>query len=605
MTPTLPDQQPVQARRQRAARLGPAVVAASATVALAACLPGGAAEPSGSPDSTPTVAQQRSDTKGGVLRALSLGPVLTWDPQRIGSRQTAAFAGRLFIRTLTAYAPSTDPTEQGTLVGDLATDTGKPSSDLKTWTFTLRDGPTWQDGSEITCEDVRYGISRTFAVDDITGGPTDALAVLDVPKKPDGTSAYLGPYATGKPAEAGIAAFDKAVTCSGSTITFRLSTPVSDFNEMVTQPAFAPYKKSQDKGNASTYTVFSSGPYMLKGEWETSSGAVFVRNPEWQAAGDPVRKAYPNEIQVQEGIQTQTVAQQIMADGANGRTSVSLDSAPPAIQQHITAVEDLRDRSINPSTGLVDYLVPNVKAGVMRDPEIRKALAVATNREAYVAARGGSVAALPALSLIPQSLAAYPDTDPVGGGIRGDAEKSRALLKQAPATRAVKIRVAYRSSETADKAMAALAAGWREGGFDPQLIPVDDEYFTLISRPEAAKNYDVIWSNWEPAWASASTVLPPLFDSTINITAAGPGRNYGYWVQRAVDLEITRIGGIADRAEREKAWGALDTSLREQAAYIPLADRRALYIAGSSVRNFSGNEVLAGSVEFADIAVEP
>ena len=82
----------------------------------------------------------RVDTDGGTLHALALGPVVTWDPQRIASRDDVAFAGRVFARSLTAYAPNTDPDQQARLVGDLATTTGTASKDLKTWSFTLRDG---------------------------------------------------------------------------------------------------------------------------------------------------------------------------------------------------------------------------------------------------------------------------------------------------------------------------------------------------------------------------------------------------------------------------------------------------------------------------------
>ncbi len=67
---------------------------------------------------TPTSAVgDRVDTDGGTLHALSLGPVVTWDPQRIASRDDVAFAGRVFARTLTAYAPNTDPDQQSRLVG--------------------------------------------------------------------------------------------------------------------------------------------------------------------------------------------------------------------------------------------------------------------------------------------------------------------------------------------------------------------------------------------------------------------------------------------------------------------------------------------------------
>jgi peptide/nickel transport system substrate-binding protein len=557
-----------------------------------------------SQDTVPTSAVgDRVDHRGGTLYALSLGPVSSWDPQRIATREDMAFAGRVFARTLTAYAPSTDVSAQAGLVGDLATDTGTPSEDLRSWTFTLRDDVTWQDGSPVTCEDVAYGISRTFATDVITGGPTDALAVLDVPREADGTSTYAGPYATGKDAEAGQKAYDKAVSCDGEEITFQLSRPLSDFNEMVTQPAFGPVKESVDQGADGTYAVYSAGPYMLQGTWEPGRGGTFVRNPSWSEGADPVRRGYPDQISYQEGLDTEAVAQQIMADGDTSRQSVSLGSAPPALQQHITAVRSLDERSVNPLTGLVDYLVPNTESPVFEDEDVRLALAAATNRDAYVTAIGGPTAATPARSLLPRSLPAAHDEDPVGTGDRGDVARAKTLLEQAGAETPVEFTVAYRSTPTADKAMAALAAGWREAGFEPTMEPVGDDYFATISDPDAEKEYDLFWSNWAPAWASASTVLPPLFDSTINLTTNGPGRDYGYWKDEELNDRMAGAQGTLDPQEREEEWATIDTSLLGQGAYIGLAERRALYVAGSDVRNLSANLVLGGVVELADIAV--
>jgi peptide/nickel transport system substrate-binding protein len=562
------------------------------------------AEPT--PETLPSSAVgDRVDTRGGTLNALSLGPVAAWDPQRIAGRSDMAFAGRVFARTLTAYAPTTDPDAQAEVVGDLATDTGTPSKDLKVWTFTLRDGVKWQDGSPVTCEDVAYGISRTFATKEVTGGPTDALAVLGVPRNADGTSTYAGPYATGAAAKTGQAAYDKAVACDGRTITFTLSTPTGDFAEMLAQPAFGPVKKSVDRGADGAYDVFSAGPYMLRGTWEQGRGGTFVRNPHWSADSDPVRKAYPNEIRYQEGLDTQAVAQQVMADNATGRVSVSLGSAPPAIQQHITAVQSLEERSVNPLTGVVDYLVPNTRSAVFKDEKVRLALAAATNRDAYVTAIGGTTAADPAVSLLPRALPAAHDDDPVAAGTRGDATKARALLEQAGVTTPVKFTVAYRSDTTSDKAMAALVASWRQAGFEPQTKPITENYFATISDPRQAKGIDVFWSNWAPAWASGSTVLPPLFDSTINITAAGPGRDYGYFTDTELDEQMTKTSAVSDREARERGWADVDRRLLQQGAYIGLAERRALYVAGSDVRNLSSNGVLGGVVEFADIAVVP
>ena len=89
-----------------------------------------------------------------------------------------------------------DPVKGTSLVPDMATDLGTPNAGGTEWSFTLRDGLTWQDGSEVTCEDVKYGVSRTFANNMINQGPTYAVAYLDIPANPitdaaDPKSAFL------------------------------------------------------------------------------------------------------------------------------------------------------------------------------------------------------------------------------------------------------------------------------------------------------------------------------------------------------------------------------------------------------------------------------
>ena len=78
------------------------------------------------PVGDPTVTEDLADSDpGGVLTTMSLGPVQTWDPQRIASRSDAAFAARVFARTLTSYQHGPDDAARVTLTGDLATDTGE------------------------------------------------------------------------------------------------------------------------------------------------------------------------------------------------------------------------------------------------------------------------------------------------------------------------------------------------------------------------------------------------------------------------------------------------------------------------------------------------
>ena len=92
---------------------------------------------------------------------------------------------------------STDPSKGTTPVPDLATDTGTSNEDGNDLEVhrqgRRRSGRT---ASRVTCEDFKYGVSRTFATDVITGGPNYILGFLDVPEDKDGLPVYNGPYKT-------------------------------------------------------------------------------------------------------------------------------------------------------------------------------------------------------------------------------------------------------------------------------------------------------------------------------------------------------------------------------------------------------------------------
>lgn len=548
----------------------------------------------------PTTSAQDPATAGGELTLLSTGAIPTLDPQRISDPTVAALTGRTLHRTLTAYAPVTGDATQPDLVGDLAADTGKPSEDLKTWRFTLRDDATWQDGAKVTCEDVKHGVARTFATGVVTGGGTDALAALDIPRSPDGRSTYLGPYVMTPESEAGRAAFDKAVSCDGSTITFVLGDATSDFNEMVTLPGFAPVQASTDPGAAGG-ALTSNGPYQVEGDWDAKTGGLLVRNPKWSAGSDLVRKALPDRIRVVTSQESATVMTRVLEDGDDARAAVSLTPAPPALQQQVQAVAALRARSLSVPTGVVDHLVPSTASPTMGNPAVRAALAASTNREGYAVAIAGRSGIRPHASVIPSGLLARAAQEvPVPPA---DGARSRELLTQAGLTLPVPIRVAHRPGASADKAMAALVAGWRDGGFEPTLVPVEQSYFATIAAPGAAANHDVFWSNWAPAWGSASTVLPPLFDSSLNLTAAGAGRDYGLWSNPDWNARVRTIGAMPDREAREKAWAEADDVLLADHVYVALAERSAVHLAGSAVRGLAPMPYSGGMVDLAVIGV--
>src|SRR5690606_23383110 len=134
------------------------------------------------------------DSDGGTLTVLHHQPYESADPQRIYVGAQLAHFRRLVYRSLVAFPMSEDEAEANTPVPDLATDTGTSRRGGREWSFTLKDGVTWEDGTEVTCEDVRYGTSRSFATDVVTGGPTYMLNRLDMPRDDAGRPAYRGPY---------------------------------------------------------------------------------------------------------------------------------------------------------------------------------------------------------------------------------------------------------------------------------------------------------------------------------------------------------------------------------------------------------------------------
>ncbi|WP_201467561.1 ABC transporter substrate-binding protein [Janibacter melonis] len=531
------------------------------------------------------------------LTVLSQGPVLSWDPQRITSRQQSAFAGRTYLRTLTTYASATDLAGQKELVGDLATSTGRASKDQTRWSFTLRKGVSWQDGSRITCGDLRYGVSRSFSKDTASAGY--ALTYLDIPKKPDGSSRYPGPFGSAGRSAGATNLIQAAVTCSGDTITYRLSEPVADFGEVVSTPEFAPVKRSTDKGEDSAYLAYSNGPYKLEDAWQPGEGGTWVRNEEWDEQSDPVREPTLERIVHREGVEP-VEAVEAITDGDDGSRSVLLDPLPDGLQQPVADAAD-QVQSVTSDGQIVDYLAPNHTSEVMRSARVRTALALATDREGYARALGGQAVATPVWSLLSTALPSA--HEPVlDRGPTGDPEAARALLTRAK-QESPRIRVAYRSGEQSDAAMAALKSGWEKAGFVVELEGLGEDYYTTIAQPASAKKYDVFWSSWGADYPSAATVLPPLFDDRINITSASSGRDYGYVRDDAVNAAMDKAMAVADADRRAAAWTKVDTTLLEQGSYVPLVQHRSTFVAGQEVTGLSSNAVFGGTPEMGTIGV--
>lgn len=129
--------------------------------------------------SRPSGAQAAPAPNGTLTLGLSGFPAETSDPILMG------FVLKYYLAQVFDYLVGTDAT------GKVSTETGlarswKVSSDGKTWTFQLRDGTTFQDGSPVTAEDAKFSLTRALGPRSTTGysGVLKAVvATIDAPAK--------------------------------------------------------------------------------------------------------------------------------------------------------------------------------------------------------------------------------------------------------------------------------------------------------------------------------------------------------------------------------------------------------------------------------------
>lgn len=573
-----------------------ALAAAVLAVSLAAC--GGDSDSGGSSDGGGGGSEGEGAKGGTAIFYNGVRNTEHWDPQRMYIGRDLNNSGRLFYRSLVAYPASNDPVEGATPVADLATDTGTPNEDATEWSFTVKDGMKWEDGQDITCDDFKYGASRNFATDVIIGGPSNYLfTYLDVPAGDDGLPAYKGPY-SGEGQEL----FDKAVTCDGQTITYHFKKPWPDFPLSIASLRYLdPYRADLDKGDANNFTIISNGPYKLDGEWTEGTGGTLVRNENWDESSDTIRKALPDTWEFREGDEDEAIYEQMFADSGDAQAGVTERRIPPTFYDRI---EEAGDRYTQVDSPFNFYLLPNFNSPVMSDPACREALKLATNKASYVQAEGGERAASTADSIVNPATPGYAP-NPAFADIpdEGDPEAAAAALEQCSAPKPVKIKYTYSGgTPTSDNQAAALKEAWDAAGFETELDPLEDTYYSVIQKPNA--DFDVTQAGWGADWPSIGTVIPPLFDSRINLTPESNQNDYGnYKGGPEVDALIDDAYAEPDLDAANEKWAALDAKLGEDVAYIPLDVTKFNFLHGSKITGYSNNVATNGYADLATIGV--
>ncbi|MFC7932122.1 ABC transporter substrate-binding protein [Streptomyces cinereoruber] len=531
-----------------------------------------------------------SDKKGGELKFIGSQEADSWDPQRGYYGFVWDFA-RYYTRQLVTFKaePGAASTE---LVSDLATDTGKVSADGLTYTFTLKDGITWEDGKPITSKDIKYGIERIWAQDVISGGPIYLQQVLD----PKGE--YKGPYKDTTPDKLGLKAIE---TPDDKTIVFKLPVANGDFLQMLAMPAASPVR--QDKDTKSKYGLkpFSSGPY----KWESytpNKSIKLVRNDKWDAKTDTIRKALPDKISVTFTTNADDMDNRLIEgeyDLDINATGVGAAARQKVLQQHKGNID-------NPQTGFIRYAV--FPQTVIDNVECRKAIIYAADSKSLQTARGGPQAGgdIASNMLPPAIKGADPKADPYGKlAGKADVAKAKEALAKCGKPNGFKTTIAVRNNKPIEIATAeSLQQSLKAVGIEAQIDQFDGAQTSgIIGSPKVVKEkgYGIIIMGWGADFPSGQGFLQPLVDGRFILQSGN--NNFSELNDPAINDLFDQALKETDPVKAGELYKQINTKVSEAAVYLPFTHEKNIIWRSSRLTNVYTADAYNGRYDYASLGV--
>ncbi|MGF1426806.1 ABC transporter substrate-binding protein [Kitasatospora sp. LaBMicrA B282] len=563
-----------------------AAIAATMTLALGACSSTGS-----------STADQKGLTtagdgiiggtpvKGGTLHVLADQDFSDLDPTRNWVEPEMDFGIRTLYRTLTTF--KAEPGAGGLqIVPDLATDLGEPSDGDKTWTFHLKDGLKYEDGSPIVAQDIKYNVERSFSPD-LPGGPDYAKTYLDAPAD------YQGPL---KGQDLPSTAID---TPDARTIVFHLKRPVAEFGYTVTLPTFAPVPKAKDTGTNYANHPFSSGPYKID-SYDRGKQLVLVRNQYWDPATDPVRKAYPDKIVVDQTLSATNVAERLIADQGADQDAIAYADLDPSKVSDVVTDASVKARLVSENSNCTAMLDMDTSKPPFDNQNLRLAVEYAVDKGAYQSAAGGPALADIATTYLPPELTGGSSVDHFKIPVGGDVDKAKQYLQAGGQPGGFSTTLTVPNTE--EQRGESLQASLKRAGINVTINAVDPSVaYSVMGNKNTQTGLSL--TGWCPDYPSAATFLPMMFDSRI-ITDAGNQGNVTRFKDPAVDAEMDRIAGLTDVNAANQAWSALDGKIMDEAPAVPLTWQKKPLLVGSNVAGAFGAPVWSAQIDYANVGLK-
>lgn len=502
---------------------------------------------------TTDAAAQTTESTGDKELAVQIGP----DPETIDPALNSAVDGGNML--LHAYECLLTVGEDGTLQPGQA-ESYDVSEDGLTWTFHLRDGLKWSDGSDLTANDFVYSWKRVC--DPEVAAPY-AETVLGMVKGYDEAI-------DGNLDALGVSAPDD------STLVVELANPCSYFGSLAAFATLSPVQEATIEANGEAWatapeTYVSNGPFYMT-EWVPGSHITFSKNPYYWNA-DAIKLDRLKFVLMEDSN---------AAYSAYQTGEVLLIKDVPT--EEIPSLEGTDDFYVDPIIGTY-YISLNIEKAPFDDVNVRKALSLAIDRE-YVASTLMQGTYTAAGNLMGPG---WMDTDGTefmsnaNGGkpyidttnFEANLEEAKQLLADAgyPDGEGFPT-ISYTTNDAGYHKVVAeyLQQAWAELGIDLQVNIVEWSSFTPMRR---SGDFEVARNGWVGDYSDPSNMLE-LFCTT-------NGNNDGKFSNADFDAAIDTSRSTLDAAERSTALHTAEDILMDQAGCIPLAYYNDFWLQSSKI----------------------
>jgi ABC-type transport system substrate-binding protein len=484
------------------------------------------------------VAARSVGRRGGTLRIAMDHPIDAVDADPATSYEVSAWMLLNIVHDgLTAYRRSGG--RAGTqVVPNLAQSLPAPSAGGRTYTFVLRPGVRFSTGRPVRASDVKRGIERSLATEQAAFG-------------------LLGPISS-------VEAEDRS-----RTVVIRLERPDPDMLYRLALPFAAAVPAGTPKPPA---LVAATGPYRIASL--DRRHLRLERNPHFRV-WSPLAKpdGHPDAIEAHFGLSANEAATAIRA----GR----MDYA--AVDQFSGAVKGLqqRDPGLVREAGLLQssWIFLNTRVPPFDRLDARRAVRLAIDRPAAVAAFGGRHVARESCHILPPTSSGYRPDCPAR-----DVREARRLVRRS-GTRGA--RVTLWSGKPGFTSLNPVIVGaLRAIGYRTRVRNVPMEEF-FRSAGDPGKRVQIGATAWIADYPSDSSFLTASFSCAALRAEAPFNANNSQFCDRRVDALIRRAGEaqISDPAAADELWARAEGRILEAAAAIPLFNPINTNLVGTRVRN--------------------